>query len=217
MARREDVYARVHSCAKDKDRALRSLFNRVHIVENIVSHYAYFALMGVVTLFVVPIYVRTLGPTQWGNIALCATLQGFLFAMDIGLSPIMMRNVARAAAAGNAYQVYFRFLRLYARLGLFAFAIGQEPCWYRRITLSCPAINSNRTSPGPSDRYRAVLVSVLEQRGYGVLVWIRAAEICQFEAYRFCFCQACDGTAISNAVAGLRRGVYGAIRVGQRS
>ena len=92
---------------------------------NLFSSYAYLGLMALVTLFVLPVYVRTLGPAQWGSVALCITLQGFLLAMDVALGPLMLRDVARAAAAGRLRNVYRRFLKIHASLALPIFVAGQ--------------------------------------------------------------------------------------------
>jgi O-antigen/teichoic acid export membrane protein len=94
-------------------------------VRNIAANYAYVGVMALVTLFVVPGYVRLLGPAQWGNVALCITLQGLLFSMDMALGPLMLRDVARAAAQGRARHAYERFLRWYAMPALFVFGLGQ--------------------------------------------------------------------------------------------
>lgn len=95
------------------------------LVRNILANYAYVGVMALVTLFVVPCYLRLLGAAQWGNVALCITLQGLLFSLDMALGPLMLRDVARAAAQGRAQQAYRRFLRWYALPALGVFALGQ--------------------------------------------------------------------------------------------
>lgn len=85
---------------------------------NLGSSYAHILLMAAVTLCAVPVYATRLGPQEWGIVALCLTLQGALHALDIMLAPLMLRDVARAAALGQAAHGYQRYRRLYGGLGL---------------------------------------------------------------------------------------------------
>lgn len=95
------------------------------LATNLFSNYAYVMLMGLITVFVVPLYVRALGPTHWGSVALCLTYQGVLFALEMVLGPVLLRDVARATVAGRQQGVYRRFLRYYGAIALAVFAIGQ--------------------------------------------------------------------------------------------
>ncbi len=115
------------------------------LAANILSSYGYFALAALITLFVVPIYVHTLGATQWGTVALCLTFQGLLFAIDVTLGPLMLRDVARASQAGQLHAVFRHFLRRYGGIALLVFVIGQataswladtpEQTWALRLAL----------------------------------------------------------------------------------
>lgn len=91
---------------------------------NLGSSYAHILLMAAVTLWAVPVYATRLGPQEWGIVALCLTLQGALHALDIVLAPLMLRDVARAAALGQAAHGYQRYRRLYAGLGLSLGMVG---------------------------------------------------------------------------------------------
>lgn len=95
------------------------------LATNILSSYGYFALAALITLFVVPIYVNALGAAQWGSVALCLTLQGILFAIDVALGPLMLRDVARADAAGRLTAVFRGFLLRYGGIALVLFTAGQ--------------------------------------------------------------------------------------------
>jgi len=83
------------------------------LVENLISNYGYVAFLALIPVFVVPLYVRLLGAAAWGSIAVCLTLQGLLFSLDMALGPLMLRDVARAAGA-HAPWMYRRFLKIYA-------------------------------------------------------------------------------------------------------
>lgn len=88
------------------------------LIENLLSNYGYIGLLAVVPLVLVPLYLRLLGATAWGDVALCLTLQGFLFSLDLAVGPLMLRDVARAAAGAQAPSMYRRFLRIYAGTAL---------------------------------------------------------------------------------------------------
>lgn len=95
------------------------------LVIGIGSSYANVILMALITLLVVPIYVRTLGPGEWGVVALCMTLQGALHAVDVALSPLLLREAARAARHGGEHRVYQHFRRIYAGGAIALFALAQ--------------------------------------------------------------------------------------------
>ncbi|MEO8461460.1 MAG: hypothetical protein ABI451_13095, partial [Dokdonella sp.] len=92
---------------------------------NLASSYANIVLMALITLLVVPIYVHTLGVSQWGVVALCMTVQGVLFSIDVALGPLMLRDVALAASRGRQQDMYRRFLRIYGGFALGLFVLVQ--------------------------------------------------------------------------------------------
>ena len=95
------------------------------IVDDLVGGYLYLGVMALVTLFVVPIYVRWLGPAAWGSVAWCLTLQGVLFSFDAVFAPLMMRDVARAASTGSVAATYAHHARRYARGAVRLFVLGE--------------------------------------------------------------------------------------------
>ncbi|QBB72271.1 hypothetical protein ELE36_18915 [Pseudolysobacter antarcticus] len=126
------------------------------LVDNLFSSYAYVGLMALITLFVVPIYVHTLGSAQWGSVALCVTIQGFLFSLDIAFGPLMLRDVARAAATANPQTIYARFLRLYATAAFSAFVIAQS------VLLLFAQHRSAQGAPMSDDLFRAMCLALLQ-------------------------------------------------------
>lgn len=90
---------------------------------SLASNYGYTAVMALVTLFLVPLYVRLLGDA-WGQLAVCLTVQGLLFLADGTLSPLVLRDAARARRAG-AWPGYRRFLRWYGAIAIVLFVLGQ--------------------------------------------------------------------------------------------
>ena len=97
---------------------------RHRLTDNIASNFAYVGVMALITLIVVPVYVHALG-MAWNYVALCLTLQGFVFLLDAAIAPLMLRDVARARVAGQESASYRRFLRLYVGLGVSIFVIGE--------------------------------------------------------------------------------------------
>lgn len=91
---------------------------------NLGSSYAHVGVMAAITLFVVPIYVRVLGPSEWGIVALCITAQAVLFSIDVAVGPLMLRDIARAGRHGLQKSVHARFLRLYGTIALCALTLG---------------------------------------------------------------------------------------------
>ena len=87
------------------------------------ANYGYTAFMALVTLLLVPLYVRLLGGA-WGQLAICLTLQGFLFLAEGTLSPLLLRDAARARGA-NAWLAYRHFLRRYAAVAIALFLLAQ--------------------------------------------------------------------------------------------
>lgn len=94
--------------------------------QNIISNYLAVVWMGGLGLLLVPIYLRHLGPTEWGVVAICMTMQGLWGLLDAGLGQIMPRDVARAGGDPTAQmRVYHVFARAYGGLGLIGFVLGQ--------------------------------------------------------------------------------------------
>ncbi len=58
-------------------------------------------LSAVVSLAVVPLYLRTLGLEAYGLVGLFGTMQVLFLALDLGLAPTMSREVARGHAVGQ--------------------------------------------------------------------------------------------------------------------
>lgn len=96
------------------------------IGQNIFTNYLAVIWMGGLSLALIPFYLKYLGTAQWGVVAICITVQGFLGLLDAGLSQIMPREVAKAAGNGVAEARVFRvFSRSYLGLGIIGFLLGQ--------------------------------------------------------------------------------------------
>jgi O-antigen/teichoic acid export membrane protein len=93
------------------------------ILRNALSNYAYVLVMGVALLAFTPIYVRTLGASEWGLVALCMTLQAFFQLLDLGMSQVMPREVAQNPS--GARRVFRIFLAAYGGLAVLVGIGGQ--------------------------------------------------------------------------------------------
>lgn len=108
---------------------------RVRLRWELAGSYAGLSLNALITLLLLPVYVRLLGAAEWGSVALCMTLQGLLFAADAALAPPLLRDVATAVAQGRQISVYRRYLRLYGVIASGIFVAGQLlllllPLWH---------------------------------------------------------------------------------------
>ncbi len=93
---------------------------------NIFSNYVAVIWMGGMSILLIPVYLKLLGPEQWGLVAICMAVQGFLGLLDIGLSQIMVREISRNS--GNHFmesKIFRIFSRFYMSLGLLGFIFGQ--------------------------------------------------------------------------------------------
>jgi O-antigen/teichoic acid export membrane protein len=96
------------------------------VARNVASNYAAVVWMGALSLAVIPIYVRTLGAAEWGVVAACMTLQGFLIFLDVGFGQIMPRSFARVAGDRAREADLFRaYSRIYGVLAAAGFVAGQ--------------------------------------------------------------------------------------------
>jgi O-antigen/teichoic acid export membrane protein len=99
---------------------------KLTVILDAASNYGTVIWMGVLSLLSIPIYIRHLGPGEWGVVAACMTLQGALAFLDAGLGQIMPRSLARVAGLRDQeYFTFESFSRLYMIIGLAGFIAGQ--------------------------------------------------------------------------------------------
>jgi O-antigen/teichoic acid export membrane protein len=107
----------------------RFFFQRVYksqLGQNILTNYLAVVWMGGLSIVLIPLYLKRLGPDQWGIVAICMAIQGFLGLLDAGLGQIMPRDIARVAGDPVAEARVFRvFSQSYLSLGLFGLVLGQ--------------------------------------------------------------------------------------------
>lgn len=78
------------------------------------------------SILLIPVYVRHLPSEQWGVVAFCMALQGFLTLVDAGLAQILPRDIARAGASANlCANTFAKFSRMYFFLACLVFGLGQ--------------------------------------------------------------------------------------------
>lgn len=92
---------------------MKASVTRARVAANLASNYANLALLALATLVVTPIYVRALGPEQWAVVALCITLQGVMFSVDLAMGPVMMRDVAQSHSGRDLTRVVRRYFWIY--------------------------------------------------------------------------------------------------------
>jgi O-antigen/teichoic acid export membrane protein len=118
------------------------------IGQNIISNYLSVIWVGGLSLALMPVYLRLLGPAQWGLVAVCISIQAFMSLLDLGLGQIMPRDVALVADRGpETARTFLLFSRAYFGLGCLGFAIGQA---------AVPWIAESWIHPGPESTSGAV-------------------------------------------------------------
>jgi O-antigen/teichoic acid export membrane protein len=94
--------------------------------QNILTNYLAVVWMGGLSIALIPVYLRLLGPNEWGVVAICMAIQGFLGMLDVGLGQIMPRDIARVAGDRGAEAKVFRvYERAYLGLGFTGLLLGQ--------------------------------------------------------------------------------------------
>jgi O-antigen/teichoic acid export membrane protein len=101
------------------------------ILRNIGANYIGTVWVGLVTLFCTPVYLRILGGEQWGLVAACIAVQGFLALLDAGLSQIVPRDVAFVGGDPvKERHVFGLYSRIYGLIGLLGFLGLQSGAGY---------------------------------------------------------------------------------------
>lgn len=94
--------------------------------QNIISNYLSVLWMGGLSLALIPIYLRLLGPSQWGLVAVCMSMQAFMSLLDMGFGQIMPRDIARVCdRPQETARTFIMFSRAYLGLGLIGLLFGQ--------------------------------------------------------------------------------------------
>lgn len=93
---------------------------------NVFTNYLAVIWMGGLSILLIPFYLEFLGPQQWGVVAICMALQAFFNLLDVGLSQIMPRDIARVANDPSArFKTFIVYQRAYLVLALCGFIVGQ--------------------------------------------------------------------------------------------
>lgn len=96
------------------------------LVRNIASNYLSVIWLGGLTLALIPWYTKLLGPQQWGLVAVCISLQGFMTLLDAGLTQIMPRDIAKVSDSPDGIaRIFHVFSRAYILLGTTGCVLGQ--------------------------------------------------------------------------------------------
>ena len=81
--------------------------------------------MGVLSLALIPFYLAELGKEQWGLVAVCISLQGFLMLLELGLSQYIPKQFTIAYERKHLSATLKQVTNVYFFLGLFLFAVAQ--------------------------------------------------------------------------------------------
>ena len=101
------------------------------VARNAASNFITLGWLSLLSLLAIPVYIKSLGASEWGLVAACASLQLVSNFVDAGFSQIVPRWVAREAhnpAALRSYMALFR--KMYLALGLLVFVSIQLGAGY---------------------------------------------------------------------------------------
>jgi O-antigen/teichoic acid export membrane protein len=99
---------------------------KTQLGQNILANYLTVVWMGALTLSLIPVYLKNIGHDQWGIVAVCMSIQGFLYLLDAGLGQILPRDIAQTQGdKRKEIKSFFVFARIYSILAGTGFVIGQ--------------------------------------------------------------------------------------------
>ncbi|CAM7212285.1 MATE family efflux transporter [Citrobacter sedlakii] len=94
------------------------------LIINALSNYIAAGWLGISNIILMPIYLKMLGPTQWGIVSLCIAVQAFMFLVDAGLAQIMPRDIAKEKNHKGLLSVFLTYNYLYIIIAFFVFIVG---------------------------------------------------------------------------------------------
>lgn len=77
--------------------------------------YGYYVVVALVVVFVLPWQAQRLGDAGWATVAFCLSAQALLMAVDLALSPLLLRDVAATGETARLSAVLADWRRRYAR------------------------------------------------------------------------------------------------------
>lgn len=123
--------------AADAMRSLSRLFNfgpkpaQRQTAVNVITNYGAMVWLNLLALLVIPIYVAHLGPSEWGLIATCLSVQVFFGVIDTALAQVQPRLIALdEGSPEKQFSTYRTFFELYLLLALLLVGLGQACAHY---------------------------------------------------------------------------------------
>ncbi|MDB5963524.1 MAG: wzx, partial [Polaromonas sp.] len=100
---------------------------RSRALRNTTINYFGIVWRAALSILLIPVYVHRMAPQEWGIVAVCIALQGFLALLDAGLSQIIPRDIARAEARSSELlsKIFTVFSKAYFFLAAIGFCLGQ--------------------------------------------------------------------------------------------
>ncbi len=92
------------------------------VKHNIIANYAGMAWLMALQILTIPIYLKLLGPEQWGILTACMTVYALMSLLDAGMSQVFPREVAiryrEHGSSKSLADLFYGFERIYWILGL---------------------------------------------------------------------------------------------------
>jgi O-antigen/teichoic acid export membrane protein len=94
------------------NKKLAELYSK-KIIRNILTNYSALIINGMISLLIMPFYISQLGPSEWGLLSFCITIQGLLLLVDAGISQILSPKIAGTKKLSDKIIFYKTAIKLY--------------------------------------------------------------------------------------------------------
>lgn len=155
---------------------------------NIIANYAGQGFASLLSLALVPVYIRYLGIEAYGLVGIFATLQVWLTLLDLGMTPTLGREMARFTAGASTVQHIRDLLRsleivVFGVAALVAAALFGASDWIARVWLDAGTLGVDAVAQALAfvgvvvalrfceGIYRSAIIGLQQQ------VWLNAAQI----------------------------------------
>jgi O-antigen/teichoic acid export membrane protein len=131
---------------------------------NIVANYVGTAWNAVMSIAFVPVYVKYLGTEAYGVIGISAVIGSFLSFFDLGLSPMLSREMARYRGGAHAAESIRSLLRVVELCSWTVGLLGMVVLWFAAPWLATGWLRSESLSPDTIAHALRIMAAVIGLR-----------------------------------------------------
>lgn len=136
---------------------------------NIIANYASQAYITVISLLMVPLYIRYMGVEAYGLVGFYWMLESWFVLLDMGLTTTMQRETARYCAGVADGDAYRRLLRVLERLFLAAALAGGSAIYLLSHPISIHWLHNSHLPHAEVERAVRLIACILAFRWMGSL------------------------------------------------